>query len=55
MTECSVGDRRTAVVAQVLTGVSGLVIVAIVGHMVYEAVVQLIEEPDPDEPAWPAI
>lgn len=49
MAECSAGDRRTAVVAEVLAGVSGLVVVAIAGLMVYEAVVQLTAEPDPDK------
>ncbi|MEV0332903.1 hypothetical protein [Nocardia sp. NPDC050717] len=48
MTECRAGDRRTAVVAQVLTGVSALVIVAIVGHMVSEIVHQLTAEPNQD-------
>ncbi|MEV6361547.1 hypothetical protein [Nocardia asteroides] len=39
-------------VAQVLAGASGLVILAVVGLVTYEAVVLLTEPPDPDVPPF---
>ncbi|MFI8976250.1 hypothetical protein ACIGO9_25405 [Nocardia asteroides] len=41
-----------AVVAQVLAGASGLIILAVVGLVTYEAVVLLTEPPDPDVPPF---